>query len=114
MSKKNKDELFIEAVSNLKKAIKEEVASLDPHVKAKWQVVDCAKNVFGANYNFTNFPANSHEGVVGVFKPTLHQLTSFNHEVRNIANIINLDVEEKEGTNYIIMKIKINTDKVSS
>ncbi len=104
----NKQKIILDFISELKQSIKEEVGSLDEYTKSKWQVVDCAKNVFGANYNFTNFPEGSHEGAVGVFKPTLHQLTSFNHEVRNFATVTNLDVEEKNGTKYIVLKMKIN------
>lgn len=108
MNKKTAEKLIVEMINGIKEVIKEELTTVDDATKAKWQIVEAAKNVFNANYNFTNFPENSHEGVVGVFKPTLHQLDSFNHEIRSIATITVIDTEEKNNETYIALRIKLN------
>jgi hypothetical protein len=93
------EKLLVETINQIKALVKEELGAIDDMTKAKWQI--------NANYNFTNFPENSHDGVVGVYKPTLHQLDSFNHEIKNIATISMIDTEEKDGENYIVLRIKV-------
>lgn len=107
MEKQKAEDIIVGLINEIKSTIREELNTVDDATKVKWQIVEAAKSVFNANYSFTNFPENSHEGTVGVFKPTLHQLDSFYHEIRNIGAITVVDTEQKDGETYIALRIKL-------
>lgn len=107
---KDPTKFMLNLVSEIRKTIREEMDSLDDITKSKWQIVEAAKNVFGANYNFTHFAEGSNEGVIGVSKPTLHQLTTFNHEIRNIGSVTTIESQEKEDIQYIALNIRLVQD----
>lgn len=108
MKKQNVEKVIVEMVGAIKTLVKEELETLDDVTKSKWQVVDAAKNVFNANYSFTNFPENSHDGTVGVTKPTLLQLDTFSREIRAIGSITVIDTEENDGETVIALRVKLH------
>lgn len=110
MEIKDAQKAIINLVNDVKQIITEELNGLDEMTKMKWQVVDAARNVFGANYNYTHFGQGEHEGVVGVYKPTLYQLSEFNHEIRTFATVTIVDCEEKNGTNFVAVKVRIHAE----